>query len=102
MSYTSDQVWAALTSVVGELLQERGEDAGMLAPPQKIGAELGISSVEAIHMMIMLEDRLGTPLSFNDLAVRDGEYVDDLSLGEIAAFVCTTLGVPQTPSLQSS
>jgi acyl carrier protein len=98
MSVTNDHVWTSITEVVTELLTERGEDAGALAPESKIGAALGISSVEAIHMMIMLEDRLATPLSFNDLAVRDGQYVDDLSLGEIAAFICRTLGVPPSPA----
>ena len=98
MTVTSEQVWTALTAVVGELLSERGEDPGAFAPEQKIGATLGISSVEAIHLMIMLEDRLGAPLSFNDLAVRDGEYVDDLSLGEIAAFVTSTLNAPPVVS----
>ena len=83
-----------MTTLVTELLAERGEEAGPLAETTKISADLGISSVEAIHLMILLEDRVGSPLSFQDLAVRDGEYVDDLTLGELRAFVCRTLGVP--------
>jgi hypothetical protein len=102
MQWTREQIWTSLTSVVSELLNERGEEAAALAPDVKIGGNLGISSVEAIHMMIMLEDRLAAPLSFNDLAVRDGEYVDDLSLGEIAEFVCNTLGLPASSSTLAS
>ena len=84
-----------LGAAVTELLAERGEDAGALAPATKVSSDLGISSVEAIHLMIMLEDKVGAPLSFQELAVRDGEYVEDLSLGEIAAFVCRSVGVPE-------
>jgi hypothetical protein len=91
---TNTQVWNHVTTLVTELLAERGEEPGPLSGETKINADLGISSVEAIHLMILLEDRVGTPLSFQELAVRDGEYVDDLTLGELRAFVCRTLGVP--------
>lgn len=95
MAHTHDDIWTMLGAAVTELLAERGEDPGALTPTTKVSSDLGISSVEAIHLMIMLEDKLGAPLSFQELAVRDGEYVDDLSLGEIAAFVCRSVGVPQ-------
>ncbi len=90
---TSEEVWNDVTALVTELLAERGEEAGALAGTTRINADLGISSVEAIHLLILLEDRVGQPLSFQDLAVRNGEYVDDLTLGEIRAFVCRTIGV---------
>ncbi len=101
MPYTSEEIWTTLTSVVTELLQQRGEESVALDPTQKISADLGISSVEAIHMMIMLEDRVAMPLSFNDLAVRDGEYVDDLTLGEVAAFVGKSLAQGDGATLRS-
>jgi acyl carrier protein len=91
-----------LTDAVMELLAERGEEPGALTPETSVGSDLGVASVEAIHLMIMLEDKLGVPLSFQDLAVRDGEYVDDLSLGEIAAFVCRSVGIAQGSSPASA
>lgn len=81
-----------MTGVVVELLAERGEEPATLTEATSVSADLGISSVEAIHLMIMLEDKLGVPLSFQDLAVRDGEYVDDLTLGEIARFAGRSMG----------
>ena len=45
-------------------------------------------------MMIMLEDRLSMPLNFQELAVRDGEYVEDISLGDLHVFLCRSVGVP--------
>jgi acyl carrier protein len=90
---TRDEVWNQIVSTVGEVLAERGEESGPLSAATTIGGDLGISSVEAIHLMITLEDRVATALSFQDLAVRDGEYVGDLALGELHEFVCRTMGL---------
>jgi acyl carrier protein len=91
---TTERVWTDIGEVITQLLDERGEEPPALTADTRISAELGISSVDAIHMMIMLEDRLATPLNFQDLAVRDGEYVQDISLGELRAFLCRSVGVP--------
>ena len=91
---TSDQVWTHITDVVTELLAERDEEPGPITAVTRLTADLGLTSVEAIHLMIMLEDRVGAPLSFQELAVRDGEYVEDLPLGELRTFVCRSVGVP--------
>lgn len=95
MTHTSADVWTMVTDAVTELLAERGEEPAALTPETSVSSDLGVASVEAIHLMVMLEDKLGVPLSFQDLAVRDGEYVDDLSLGEIAGFVCRSIGIPE-------
>jgi acyl carrier protein len=89
---TTREIWDHITAAVTELLADRGEEPGSLTETTKLNADLGISSVEAIHLMIMVEERLGVPLNFQELAVRDGEYVDDLQLGELSRFVGRTLG----------
>lgn len=88
-----DDCWAALVATVTDLLEEQGSEPGEITPQTMLNADLGISSVEAIHLMIMLEDRLSTPLSFEKLAVRDGEYVEDLSAAELHGFLADTLGL---------
>lgn len=95
---TSTSIWNHITSAVTELLADRGEEPGPLDGTTALTGTLGISSVEAIHLMIMLEERLGVPLNFQELAVRDGEYIDDLTLGELRAFVCRALGVADAPA----
>ena len=89
---TTRNIWDHLTAAITELLADRSEEPGTLADSTKLNADLGISSVEAIHLMIMLEERLNVPLNFQELAVRDGEYVDDLQLGEIRNFIARTMG----------
>jgi acyl carrier protein len=91
---SSEGLWKNIVDVIVELLSERGEEPGTLSAETKVSHDLGLSSVDAIHLMIMLEDRLNTPLNFQELAVRDGEYVDDISLGELRAFLCRSVGLP--------
>ena len=92
-SFTEEQCWDALVRVIHEILDEMGEEPGVLAPQTMINADLGLSSVEAIHLAIMLEHELRVPLKFEELAVRDGEYVDDLSLAEWHEFVLRSVGL---------
>lgn len=85
-----ERVWNALIEVIGEILEDLGEDPGEITRETMLVGDLGLSSVEAIHIAIMLENRLRIALNFESLAVRDGEYVDDLSLGTIQDFVVAT------------
>jgi len=89
--------WKIIVEALTELLEEMGEEPGEIEPATMLNANLGISSVDAIHLMILLEDRLEKPLSFEKLAVRDGEYVEDLSAGELLRFVGDSLGLPYAP-----
>jgi acyl carrier protein len=86
-----EDCWAAIVASITAVLDELGEEPGTLLPATRLNADLGISSVDAIHLVIMLEDRLGIPLNFEQLAVRDGEYVDDLELGELLDFTAASL-----------
>lgn len=89
---TRAECWATIVATLTDLLEEQGSEPGEVTPQTRLNADLGISSVDAIHLMIMLEDRLDTPLDFEALAVRDGEYVQDLALGELLDFVARSLG----------
>ncbi|SFR06163.1 phosphopantetheine-binding protein [Poseidonocella sedimentorum] len=84
---TPRRCWDALLEAVTEILDDLGEEPGDMTRQTQINADLGLSSVEAIHLAITLENRLHIALRFEDLAVRDGDYVDDLALGEIHDFV---------------
>lgn len=89
---TRSQCWTAIVDTLTQLLEENGEEAGELTPDTWLNADLGLSSVDAIHLMILLEDRLANPLSFEKLAVRDGEYVEDIQLSQLWDFVADSLG----------
>lgn len=103
MIKTRQECWKIIAESLTELLEELDTE-----PPQEMGletllnADLGITSVDAIHLMILIEDRLEQPLSFQELAVRDGEYVQELSIGELLKFVGDSLGLPEMEGLSAS
>jgi len=91
---TAAAVHRQFTEVLRLTLEERGDLLEEpLLPETLIGADLGISSVELIHLMCLLEERLGIPLDFQALAVRDGDFVEDLSAAEIEDFLAASLGL---------
>lgn len=84
---TREECFEIITDVLNELLEDMGEEPAEIRLTTMLNANLGITSIDAIHMMVMLEDEVNKPLSFQDLAVRDNEYVEDLSVGELLQFI---------------
>jgi acyl carrier protein len=99
---TRGECWSAIVNALTELLAEMGVEPGEITLATMLHADLGISSVEAIHLMIMIEDRLDSPLSFEKLAVRDGEYVEDLSVNELWTFVGDSLSLPPEAGIKAA
>ncbi len=99
---TRQECWDVIVEALTEILEELGEEPGEIDQTTMLSADLGISSVDAIHLMILLEDRVSHPLSFQELAIRDGEYVQDLAAGELFSFVAKSIGLPETVILTAS
>ena len=62
-------------------------DVGMSADTRLL-ADLGFESVDIIQLTVAIEEDFKlfrTP--FDKLLMKDGRYVDDLSIGQIAAFL---------------
>jgi acyl carrier protein len=45
----NSQLWNDITAVIAEVLADRGEERGQLTDATTLNADLGISSVEAMH-----------------------------------------------------
>ncbi len=88
-----DQCWQTIVEALRELLEEMGEDPGAIEPGTRLGADLGITSVDVIHLALLLEDRFKKPLRFQDLLVVDGDYVTDVTAGQILEFLARGLGL---------
>lgn len=92
---TRQECFNIITEVLTELLEEMGEEPDEIELTTMLNADLGMTSIDAIHMMVMLEDYLEQPLSFQELAIRDDEYVEDLAVSELLKFVGDSLDLPQ-------
>ncbi|HYR88122.1 MAG TPA: acyl carrier protein [Terriglobia bacterium] len=55
-------------------------------------ADLEFGSVDVIYLVVAIEERFRRPrMGFQSLLMRDGRYVDDLTVGQLADFVTRKL-----------
>jgi acyl carrier protein len=87
-----NDVWGTLLQVIGELDKD-GVDPRELDSNSRLSQDLGLSSVDSIHLMISLEDAFKKPLGLETLVIRNGQYAQDLALGTLCDHVCEQLGV---------
>ena len=87
---TRDLVWTSIVDSLRQLMDEQGHALGDVTEATLLGRDLAISSIDMIHLVVAIEDRLNEPLNFDELATdTDGQFRRDLSLGELLAFVLT-------------
>ena len=91
---TREECYEIIETVLIELLAELGQEPDAIELTTMLNADLGITSIDAIHLMVLLEDHIGRAMSFQDLAIRNGRYVDDIAVGELLDFVAGNLQLP--------
>jgi acyl carrier protein len=58
----------------------------------RLVADLECGSVDIIHLVIAIEEHFNrSRMGFQELLMKDNRYVDDLTIGQIAAFVSRKL-----------
>jgi acyl carrier protein len=83
-----DTTVGTVVAIVEDLTQDWGLD--LVAPcgaQTMVVADLQFSSVDIIQLCVALEQTYARRFGFQDLLMKDGSYVGDLSLGQLAAFV---------------
>ena len=93
MSATSEQLVGKLAELLEDFTQDwDNEFEGEMTRQTKLLADLGFESIDIIQLVVAIEEMVGKrKLPFNELLMRDGRYVDDLSIGQIADFLVTKL-----------
>jgi len=75
-------------AVIEDLVQDWGlELEGGINADTCLVANLEFASVDIIQLCVALEDAYARKLGFQNLLMRDGSYVGDLSVKQIARFV---------------
>ncbi len=84
-----------VVAVIEDLIQDWGLelDGGVTAATQLV-AHLEFASVDIIQLCVALEEAYGRKLGFQALLMRDGSYVGDLSVAQIARFIESRLATP--------
>lgn len=87
-SLLRDSVPDTVVVVVEDLIQDWGLDLeNGVGPQTKLVADLEFASVDIIQLCVALEQAYDRKLGFQNMLMRDGSYVGDLSIAQIAEFV---------------
>lgn len=87
-----DTAEGTVIAVVEDLIQDWGLDLseGVLAE-SKVVEDLQFASVDIIQLCVALEQAYDRKFGFQDLLMKDGSYVGDLSLAQFARFIDSKL-----------
>ena len=88
-----EHVQADILLIIEDMVQDWDTQVeGGLGRSTRLVDDLGFSSVDIISLIVSIEEHFRTRnLGFADLLMRDGRYVDDLGVGELASFVASRL-----------
>ncbi len=91
-SLLRDSAEATVIAVIEDLIQDWGlELDGGVNPQTQLVANLEFASVDIIQLCVALEQAYERKLGFQNLLMKDGSYVGDLSVAQIAGFIETRL-----------
>ncbi|MBZ8141669.1 acyl carrier protein [Rubrivivax gelatinosus] len=88
----------AVVGIVADLTQDWGLELDEpMGAGTRLASDLEFASVDIIQLCVALEQAFGRRLGFQDLLMKDGSYVGDLTLGQFANFIDTRLSLGVTP-----
>jgi acyl carrier protein len=86
-----------VVAVVEDLIQDWGlELSDGVGLATRVVADLEFASVDIIQLCVALEQAFGRKLHFQDLLMKDGSYVGDLTIAQFARFIEARLAVQVT------
>jgi len=95
MTVERSDIEAAIFEVVEELLESiDAEFEDDVTSDVMLIADAGFSSIDFVQMTVMIEESLNRKIGFQDMLMKDGQYVDDLSVGQVVDFTVDRLNSP--------
>ncbi|MDM4769632.1 acyl carrier protein [Solimonas sp. SE-A11] len=89
----SDVYVTKLITLLKDFTQDwDNEFDGEMDRSSKLLGDLSFESIDIIQLIVAIqEDIVGGKLPFEKLLMKDGRYVDDLSIGQIADFLAANI-----------
>jgi acyl carrier protein len=85
---TIEAVETAVVGIVEDLVQDWGLDLDEgISGQARLVDDLDFSSVDIIQLCVALEQHYERKLGFQNLLMKDGSYVGDLTVGHVSKFV---------------
>lgn len=94
---SAEDILALVTKQVNNIIESWHLDA-QTSPDTRLVDELGFSSMEFIDLLASIEMELTRKLPYQSLMVDEmGNYRQELSIGELSAFIFSHLEVTRSP-----
>jgi len=89
MSTASDALVPPLVTLLQDFTQDWDHSfEGEMGRSTRLFADLGFESIDIIQLAVAIQEEVVRKrVSFDKLLMKDGRYVDDLSIGQIADFL---------------
>lgn len=85
---TVEEIEKTLAGIVGDLIQDWGlEREEGISGSTKLVADLEFASVDIIQLCVATEQHYRQKMGFQGLLMREGSYVSDLSITQMAEFL---------------
>lgn len=82
-----------IVGILGGMIADWGIDGVDVTPETRLVADLEFASVDVIHLAVAIEEHFKKPrMGFQELLMKDGRYVDDVTVAQLIAFVVGKFG----------
>jgi acyl carrier protein len=92
---TPSDIQATVITVVSDTVRDWDIDLpNGIRADTKLMEDLAFESIDVVQFAVAIEQAVGRKgLPFEKLFMKDGDYVDDVALKQVADFLCKELGV---------
>ncbi len=89
MQLTAPEIESKVIDIVRQMVEELDVVEGdrPITVESKLIEDLSFASIDFVQLFVLIEEALQKKLGFHNLIMRDGVYVDDLSIAELLAYV---------------
>jgi len=85
---SDSDIYNQVVTNIRELGLEMGHDIGVVPPTCALGRDLGLSSIDLIHLLVELEGQYQIPLSLEEVALAPGgEFKTDLMVSDLVSYL---------------
>ncbi|MEM6415806.1 MAG: acyl carrier protein [Pseudomonadota bacterium] len=83
-------IQARIIKIIADMVQDWGVDAESITSGTGLVADLEFVSVDIIHLVVAIEEDFERPkMGFEELLMNDGQYVDEVTIEQLANFVAS-------------